>query len=274
MQMVIGRRVAPVERSPVVTRHSIRESRRRLRVLLAEDNVVNQKLTVQLLQKQEHTVVAVSNGQEALAALAQQPFDLILMDVQMPIMDGLEATAAIRERERPSGLHVPIIAMTAHAMQGDRERCLAIGMDGYVTKPMKAADLYAAIAPLLHEASAPAQPAVEPPIDLSAALSTVDGDKVLLMDIIGVFLQDYPTCLQELRDAINAGDELRIERTAHSLRGAVSNFVAQTAYALAYELEIMGRRAELDRAPMVLQQLERELERIARFVSKANCQGG
>jgi signal transduction histidine kinase/DNA-binding response OmpR family regulator len=125
------------------------ESRSRLRLLLAEDNAVNQKLALRLLQKQGHVVVAVNNGREALAALEQQSFDLVLMDVQMPEMGGFEATAAIRDRERKEGGHQPILAMTAHAMKGDRERCLEAGMDGYVSKPLHAKELFEAIADLV-----------------------------------------------------------------------------------------------------------------------------
>jgi CheY-like chemotaxis protein len=127
------------------------------RILLAEDNAVNQTLAVRMLEKRGHQVAVVGTGKAALAALAQHSFDLILMDVQMPELDGFEATAAIRARERESGGHLPIIAMTAHAMKGDQERCLAAGMDGYVAKPMKAADLYAAIDRLLTAMSTPDQ---------------------------------------------------------------------------------------------------------------------
>jgi two-component system sensor histidine kinase/response regulator len=123
-----------------------RRDGRRLQILLAEDSVVNQALAVRLLEKQGHTVVVVGDGQAALAALARQPFDLVLMDVQMPAMDGLKATAAIRAQEHATGAHLPIIALTAHAMHGDRERCLAAGMDGYLAKPIKAHDLDEAIA--------------------------------------------------------------------------------------------------------------------------------
>ena len=117
----------------------------RLRVLLAEDSLFNQKLAVALLEGQQHTVTVVVNGQEAVQAVATRRFDLVLMDVQMPIMDGLEATNRIREHERETGTHVPIIAMTAHALEGDRERCLEVGMDGYVAKPIAARDLFEAI---------------------------------------------------------------------------------------------------------------------------------
>jgi len=147
-----------------VTQHSVRASHRRLHILLAEDNAVNQRLAVRLLEKRGHTVMAVGNGQEALDALLHQHFDLVLMDVQMPEMDGFEATAAIREHEQYSGSRMPIIAMTAHAMQGDRERCLAAGMDDYVVKPMKPADLYAAIERLWQDIPDLDEPASEPPV--------------------------------------------------------------------------------------------------------------
>ena len=139
---------ADPDRLQVVTRHSLRESRRKLRILLAEDNKVNQLVAARLLEKRGHTVVIAGNGREALAALDEPGsggFDLILMDVQMPEMDGFEATGIIRAREKSSGTHLPIIAMTAHAMKGDEERCLAAGMDGYVSKPIQVEQFFAAI---------------------------------------------------------------------------------------------------------------------------------
>jgi CheY-like chemotaxis protein len=122
-----------------VTRHTIKEGRRR--ILLAEDNLVNQRLAVKLLEKQGHTVVLVNNGREALDTLDRDTFDLVLMDVQMPILSGLEAAALIREREKASGQHIRIIALTANAMSGDREKCLAAGMDGYLSKPIRVEEL-------------------------------------------------------------------------------------------------------------------------------------
>jgi PAS domain S-box-containing protein len=153
-----------------VTQHAAQENRRRLHILLAEDTAVNQTLVVRILAKQGHEVEAVSTGQAALEALTQQTFDLVLMDVQMPELDGLEATAIIRERERKTGRHLPIIAMTAHAMKGDQERFLAAGMDGYIAKPLKAEELYALIDQLLPGASAPSLPAVASSIDRPTAL--------------------------------------------------------------------------------------------------------
>jgi CheY-like chemotaxis protein len=145
IKMALGSHQESQESLPVITRHSLRESRGRLRILLADDNAVNQTLAVRLLEKRGYTVVVANTGKLALEALETQSFDLVLMDVQMPEMNGLEATAAIRFRERTSGKHIPIIAMTAHAMVGHRELCLKAGMDGYVTKPIQAGVLFAAI---------------------------------------------------------------------------------------------------------------------------------
>jgi two-component system sensor histidine kinase/response regulator len=144
-----------LERSPekktgtLVTTHTLREDRNRRRVLLAEDNMVNQKLALRLLEKRGYEVIVVGDGQTALSELQNGTFDVVLMDVQMPTMDGLEATAAIREKEKSSGSHIPIIAMTAHSLKGDEERCLAAGMDGYVSKPIRTTELFATIERLL-----------------------------------------------------------------------------------------------------------------------------
>ena len=136
----------------VITRHTVEEAKRRLRILLAEDHPVNQKLAKRLLEKRGHTVLIADNGAEAVAILKTQVADLVLMDVQMPELDGFEATAIIR-REHLGGPHLPIIAMTAHAMKGDRERCLEAGMDGYVSKPIKVEELFMTIEQVLHRAT-------------------------------------------------------------------------------------------------------------------------
>jgi two-component system, sensor histidine kinase and response regulator len=144
----LGTRPREKDRTTLVTRHSLREARRNLRILLAEDNAVNQTLVVRLLEKRGHTAVVANNGREALTILEESApggFDLVLMDVQMPEMDGFETAAAIREKEKSTGQHLPIIALTPHAMKGDRDRCLAAGMDGYISKPIRPEELFQVI---------------------------------------------------------------------------------------------------------------------------------
>ena len=146
------------EKPALVTRHSLREEGRPLRILLAEDNVVNQKLASRLLEKHGHNVVTAANGRQALERLENESFDLVLMDVQMPEIDGFEATATIRKKEEATGTHLPIVAMTAHAMQGDKERCLAAGMDGYLSKPLNVKELLAVVQSVLEKSRLDARP--------------------------------------------------------------------------------------------------------------------
>jgi two-component system sensor histidine kinase/response regulator len=142
-------RVPKTQISALVTRHSLQEDKHHARVLLAEDNAVNQTLAVRVLEKRGYWVKVAGNGRAALEAFEKEQFDVVLMDIQMPGMDGFEATAAIREKEKLTGGHVPIIAMTAHALKGDQERCLAAGMDGYVSKPIRTSELFSTIESLL-----------------------------------------------------------------------------------------------------------------------------
>jgi CheY-like chemotaxis protein len=141
---------------PLVTRHSLREAQNHLHILLVEDNAVNRTLAVRLLEKRGHTVSAAGEGQAALEALEKDSFDLVLMDIQMPIMDGFQATAAIRAKEKLAGGHLPIVAMTAHALKADQERCFAVGMDDYVSKPIRTSELFAAINRAVGKSSSPA----------------------------------------------------------------------------------------------------------------------
>jgi two-component system, sensor histidine kinase and response regulator len=134
---------------PLVTRHSLHEGKPSFRILLAEDNAVNQVLAVRLLEKRGYSVVVAANGQAAVEAFEKEPFHLVLMDIQMPGMDGFEATRTIREKEKSTGKHIPIVAMTAHALKGDQDRCMAAEMDGYVSKPIRSMDLFAVMEPLL-----------------------------------------------------------------------------------------------------------------------------
>jgi CheY-like chemotaxis protein len=180
---------------------------------------VNQPLAVRLLEKLGHTVVVAPDGQAALAALQQAAFDLVLMDVQMPVMGGLAATAAIRAQEQASGAHIPSIAMTAHAMQGDRDGCLAAGMDDYLAKPIHADELYAVIARVVASQPHSHPSSQASPIDLPAALANVDGDRARLIELTKTFLEDGPRQLAGLHEAIRAADAPAAQRAAHSLKG-------------------------------------------------------
>jgi signal transduction histidine kinase/CheY-like chemotaxis protein len=236
---------------------------RRLRVLVAEDNPVNQRLLVRILEKHEHTVVTAGTGREALAALDQQPFDIVLMDVQMPELGGLEAAAAIREQERTTGSHVPIIAITAHAMKGDRDRCLAAGMDGYVSKPIQPVQLFVEIARLLGLASGDSTPAdaeaAEVVFNRRAALNRVDGDAQLLAEMVAIFQEEGPRQLATLREALATGDQELLQRTAHSLKGALSSLDATAAANCARDLEQLARAGDLEAAAQQLAELQQAL---------------
>ena len=267
----LGKPAATAGASPVITRHTLREGRPHLCILLAEDNLVNQKVAVSVLEKQGHLVTVVGDGQAALTALAQHAFDLVLMDVQMPILDGLETTAAIRARERTSGGHILIVAMTARAMKGDQEECLAAGMDGYVSKPLRRDDLDAVLQQVLGSRSVLIPPPDAPPIDLVSALHAVDGDRTLLREVIAVFCQDYPARLTELRDAIEHRTAQQMGAAAHSLKGALSLFGRTLAFDLAQELETLGRAGHLDGAAAVLHMLEQELRRISTWFAESRC---
>jgi len=256
--------------APLVTRHSLDEAkaRARRRVLIAEDNVVNQRLAVRMLEKAGYRTDVVANGREAVETLGRNMYDVVLMDCQMPEMDGFEAARAIRSAEADGGRRVPIIAVTASAMEGDREKCLAAGMDGYLAKPIKPEELETAIQQVLHGGSEPSAVPAEPPLDLSATLRAVEGDKALLTELATLFLNDCPQRLDELRQAVASDDAARTERAAHGLKGAVANFGAEAAYALAAELEAMGRRGDLAGARSVLPRLDQEVGRlIARLVA-------
>jgi CheY-like chemotaxis protein len=158
---VLAKPAQPMEQPALVTRHSLRETQCPLRVLVAEDNRVNQLLTVRTLERHGHVVVVAGNGREAIAALEGGEFDVVLMDMQMPEMDGFEATAAIRKQEQETGRHLPIVALTAHAMEQDRERCLNAGMDAYLSKPIHAAELFATLENLLPRPMTPRPSAEE-----------------------------------------------------------------------------------------------------------------
>jgi CheY-like chemotaxis protein/HPt (histidine-containing phosphotransfer) domain-containing protein len=258
-----------------------RRPRRALRVLLAEDNAVNQKLAVRMLEKWGHRVTVAATGREVLRRVGGERFDLVLMDVQMPEMDGLEATAAIRKAEATTGTHLPIVAMTAHAMKGDRERCLDAGMDGYIAKPIQAAELRAAVEEAAEaertQTDGPAAPPAAPQaageaegqarsegaaFDPAAASARFDGDEGLIREVAELFLAEHENAMAEVREAVAAGEAERLERAAHSLKGSVGNFGAKAAFDAALALEVMGRRGKLDGAEAACERLAGELARL------------
>jgi two-component system, sensor histidine kinase and response regulator len=264
------------DRKTLITRHSIRESKRRLNILLAEDNVVNQKVAMKILEKMGHTVSLVSDGRQALAASAGQPFDLIFMDVQMPEMDGLQATGEIRKRERTLGSHIPIVAMTARAMKGDEEECLEAGMDGYVSKPINIQELSETIDNIINRAEAKEQRpmmAVQGggTVDREALLVQVDGDMELLADLVNLFMENSEALLTEIRDSVKQNNAQNLGLAAHSLKGSVANFAAKSATDAALRLEVMGRNNDLTQARPALTDLERCIDSVRRELQLIVC---
>ncbi len=237
-----------------------------LRVLLAEDNRVNQVLVMHLLDRQGHSVTLAANGREVIRAFERADFDLVLMDIQMPEMDGFEATAAIREKERVGGAHVPIIALTAHAMKGDRERCLAAGMDGYIAKPIRESELQEVIESVLGGLPLSARNARgehhEKVLDCAAALDRVGGDRRLLGELARLFQGECAKLLAAVHEAVTRRDPRALERAAHTLKSSVGNFAASATYKAAERLEILARQGELDKAAEASAALVEEMARL------------
>jgi two-component system sensor histidine kinase/response regulator len=267
----LGQPVAPVEAkaepetpAPV----AVEKPGRSLRILLAEDNFVNQKLAVRLLQRRGHNVAIATDGREVLKMLDRDRFDLILMDVQMPNMSGFECAGAIRQVEKLSGSHVPIIAMTAHAMTGDRERCLEAGMDDYVCKPINPKSLFEAIERVIPSAASTMGVPAEQPVnedkvfDVDAALARIDGDRELLLEVAGLFRRDCPSIVEGIRGAIARCDARALEREAHKLKGSVGALGAQPAFDAAQKLETIGKRGDVADAAAAFTLLEAEMTRL------------
>jgi signal transduction histidine kinase/CheY-like chemotaxis protein len=235
---------------------------RRLHLLLAEDNAVNQRLAASILERRGHKVAIAANGREAVAATERQLFDVVLMDVQMPVMGGFEATAAIRERERASGTHLPIIAITAHVMKGDRERCLEAGMDEYITKPLDSRRLCHLVEQMAGIPSV-ADAVSDPPPGLpDEVLARVGGDRELLAEISRLFVDDAPGHLDRIRTALDCSDAEALRRAAHALKGAAANFNATALVAAARQMEDIGRTAQFDDDEIVWRTLTAETDRL------------
>ena len=239
---------------------AMRDDERRIRILLVEDNVVNQRVASSLLTRRGHHVTVVQNGREALDLLEREPFDLVLMDLQMPVMGGLEATVAIRQRELETGQHIRIVAMTAHAMSSDRERCLAAGMDGYLSKPIDPPMLFAVVE---QDGLTAAKPAASTAVFDEAALRRrLSDDMELITDVIRVFLEDLPVRMIAINDAVVARDAIALTAAAHALKGSAGNLSAGGLFEAARVLERIGAESRMDAADAAWRQLSVEASNV------------
>jgi two-component system, sensor histidine kinase and response regulator len=254
---VLDGAVRPVAPAPLLRAAVSSAPARRGSVLVAEDNVVNQRVALRILEKRGHRVVVVNNGREAIAALEHGAFDVVLMDVQMPDLGGFEATALIRDAERQTGGHLRIIAMTAHAMNGDRERCIDAGMDGYLSKPIDREMLCALV-----EDSSPAAARRRPAVDHSSTLERMGGNQKLLSDAIHQFLDECPARLAAIAAAVSAGDADRIRITAFELKRAAANFSAIGLFEAAGVLERLGAEHRLDPTHAAFRRLSMEAAQV------------
>jgi CheY-like chemotaxis protein len=228
----------------------------RLRVLVVEDNPFNQRVAVMKLERKGHTVKVAACGSDALAALDTEWFDVMLSDIQMPDMDGFELAAEVRKREAGAGRRLPVIAMTAHAMKGDRERCLAAGMDGYVAKPIQDAALWEEVNRLV-----PTDAADEagPALNSEEVLARMGGDRDAIRQLVEVFRQDCSPLMAEIEEAVRTGDARKLKGAAHTLKGMVAFFAADRATAAALALEQLGEAGDLSGAAAAVDVLVREV---------------
>jgi len=268
--IALGLRSGSEDEAPVSQRFSVVE-KHSLRVLCAEDSAVNLKLMTRILQKAGHEVVGVGDGRAALTALREGQFDLALMDIQMPVLDGIETVRAVRQEEsRSGGARLPIIAVTAHAMSGDRENCLEAGFDGYVSKPIRIAELFAEIDRLVLELQLVPRPrSSKEPLDFSKmpgpsadaadhtegnvfdetmAIARAGGDRDLAVELGAMLLEEAPRLLRDLQQSLDAKDRETFTRTAHTLKGQADHWGCAPALVIAKDLERLGREARLDAA--------------------------
>jgi two-component system, sensor histidine kinase and response regulator len=239
----------------------------RLRVLVAEDNPVNRRQVAGLLTPRGHEVVAVETGQQVVAAAQDGQFDLILMDVEMPGMDGLQAAVEIRHAEAGSGRRVPIVAITSRDQAGDIEACRAAGMDAFLVKPLEAAELFPLIDQLIRVSPSTSPDPIEPAFEREEFLARLGGDEALALEMVEIFAAESPRMLATLRNAIDAGDAEAVQRAAHNLKGSVSVFGGRPAVRSALTLEGMGREKGLSGARYAIITLEGEVDRLNRALA-------
>lgn len=280
LAVVMGSGKQKQEHKKLITRHSLRESTG-LNILLAEDVAINQILAVKLLNKAGHTVTVADNGKIALETLEREKFDLVLMDIQMPEMDGFETTSAIRRKEASTDEHIPIIAMTAHAMKEDQQRCLDAGMDGYVSKPINPETLFEEINRCAGKS--PQTDTTEGDLSdvfgYAEALERMGDDGEMLAELAGVFIEDGPRMLSDLREALNRADVDDFTRLAHGLKGSVAIFSAKKAFEQALHAETLGRDGNLKDAQEAVSLLSVEISRLTKALEKiaappAVCKNG
>jgi CheY-like chemotaxis protein/HPt (histidine-containing phosphotransfer) domain-containing protein len=285
LSAVLARSAVSHAKQRMVTRHVIREMRRgAVRILLAEDNITNQQVALGILKKLGLHADAVVDGVGAIASLETLPYDLVLMDVQMPEMDGFEATRRIRDPESSVLNHrVPIVAMTAHAMQGDRERCLEAGMDDYVTKPIsptalaEVLDRWLPRDPVVPAAHTPAAPEAGPhstsptgPVyDRAGLMTRLMGDEVLARAVVDGFLEDAPRQIEALRVCLRAGDAPGAIRQAHTIKGASATVGGDVLCAVAREMERLATSGDLEAAREHLPDLESAFGRLRDAMSES-----
>jgi PAS domain S-box-containing protein len=237
---------------PSVAQRRATIASRPLRILLAEDNPVNQEVAVHLIERRGHSVIVAENGRQAIEALERHKFDLVLMDVQMPEIGGLEATRIIREKEKASGQHLPIVAMTAHTMHGDREQCLEAGMDGYLAKPIDPKTFLQTVERISERSAESGSPqgggatGDTGALDSKALLARFSGNRKLLRNIVKTFREDCPRMMDRIRTALTARDAVSLADGAHALKGSIGNFGESAALETTREMEKAARQGKLD----------------------------
>jgi two-component system, sensor histidine kinase and response regulator len=246
-----------------------------LKIMLAEDLPANQKLMAHILQRRGHTVEVADNGMQALDLMRRSKFDLALLDVEMPLMDGVQVTTAIRALEQGSRAHLPIVAMTAHALREDRERYLRAGMDAYLAKPFDTRQFVEIVEQFgrqtppqsaCTDASANTGPGdtktEKKCLDFEAALRRLDGDTQLFNELAGFFAEDSPALLEAIRAGLQRHDARTVERAAHSLKGLVATFGSEAAFESASSIEKLAQQGQFEEVPVVLDRLTREVSQL------------
>jgi len=272
------KQVAKEQPVKIVTRHSLSEDqKRRVRILLAEDNIINQKVATSILGKLGYSADAVANGRETVAALAMIPYDIVLMDCQMPEMDGYEATGEIRKPESKVLNHkVPVIAMTANAMKGDREKCLKSGMDDYLSKPVKPQELSDMLEKwIVKQNSSKQEKATVSNInrsqnifDKAGLFDRLMGDEKMANEILGEFLKDVPRKLIALKEALENGDAPLVQLHAHTIKGASANMGGEALSETAFEIEKAGKAGDLETVKACMPRLEAQLDRLKEAINR------